>query len=146
MLKFVLRLGLLGILNVGIAACGGLVVPVSDSEMLDIQPETVAAIKNDDDTQMGDSASATMDDEAAAQAVADTGEPDHVIVPERTFEVLGVIEPKSALTIAQEQILASLPSKGVAPELKNVIFLNSEPLTLADLRGKVIIIEFWTYG
>jgi len=33
-----------------------------------------------------------------------------------------------------------------APELSNTVWINSPPLRLADLRGKVILLEFWTYG
>lgn len=33
-----------------------------------------------------------------------------------------------------------------APEINNDTWLNSEPLRLADLRGKVVIVEFWTFG
>src|SRR5580765_5027321 len=43
--------------------------------------------------------------------------------------------------------LASLPDLGPAPELMNNIWLNVEaPLRLADLRGKVVIVEMWTFG
>ncbi len=35
---------------------------------------------------------------------------------------------------------------GMPPELRNEVWLNSAPLTLADLRGKVVVVEFWTYG
>ena len=41
----------------------------------------------------------------------------------------------------------SLPDLGPAPELTNDIWLNVDsPLRLADLRGKVVIVEMWTYG
>lgn len=51
-----------------------------------------------------------------------------------------------ALTAAQQQLLADLPALGVAPELQNEIWFNAEPLQLSALRGKVVMVEFWTYG
>ncbi len=43
--------------------------------------------------------------------------------------------------------LASLPDLGPAPELTNATWLNVDaPLRLADLRGKVVIVEMWTFG
>ena len=49
-------------------------------------------------------------------------------------------------TAAQRALLAQLPSRGPAPELTNDTWFNSAPLRLADLRGKVVMVEFWTYG
>ena len=49
-------------------------------------------------------------------------------------------------TAKQAQLLASLPIIGTPPELHNEVWLNSAPLKLADLHGKVVIVEFWTYG
>lgn len=46
----------------------------------------------------------------------------------------------------QQILLASLKSQGPAPELHNEVWLNSEPMKLADLRGKVVMVEFWTFG
>src|ERR1051326_2389791 len=41
---------------------------------------------------------------------------------------------------------ASLPDLGPAPELQNTIWLNTDsPLRLAGLRGKVVILEMWTF-
>ena len=34
----------------------------------------------------------------------------------------------------------------MAPELTNDTWLNTEPLTSADLRGKLVLIDFWTFG
>lgn len=36
---------------------------------------------------------------------------------------------------------------GQAPELENEVWINtSEPLRLAGLRGKVVLIDMWTFG
>jgi thiol-disulfide isomerase/thioredoxin len=43
--------------------------------------------------------------------------------------------------------LAALPDLGLAPELANETWLNVDsPLRLADLRGKVVMVEMWTFG
>jgi thiol-disulfide isomerase/thioredoxin len=34
----------------------------------------------------------------------------------------------------------------VAPEISNGLWINSEPLTLKSLRGRVVLIEFWTFA
>ena len=42
---------------------------------------------------------------------------------------------------------ASLPDLGPAPELTNTTWLNVDtPLRLADLHGKVVLVEMWTFG
>ena len=41
----------------------------------------------------------------------------------------------------------SLPDLGPAPELTNETWWNVDaPLRLADLRGKVVAIDMWTFG
>ena len=40
----------------------------------------------------------------------------------------------------------SLPNPGKAPEFVGISnWLNSEPLAMSELRGKVVLIDFWTY-
>lgn len=41
----------------------------------------------------------------------------------------------------------ALPDLGAAPELANEVWLNVDaPLRLADLRGKVVLVDMWTFG
>jgi hypothetical protein len=43
--------------------------------------------------------------------------------------------------------LAQPPRTGApAPDLAGGPWINSEPLTLGALRGRVVAVEFWTYG
>ena len=51
----------------------------------------------------------------------------------------GVVQ-RAALAAAELPVEGELPSLGGANG-----WLNSRPLTAADLRGKVVLVEFWTY-
>jgi cytochrome c biogenesis protein CcdA/thiol-disulfide isomerase/thioredoxin len=42
---------------------------------------------------------------------------------------------------------SNLPVEGTMPELKGAVeWLNAPPLTRASLRGKVVLVDFWTYS
>ena len=50
-------------------------------------------------------------------------------------------------------VWAAWPTKGAAitngapaPEVAGEKWLNSKPLTTAGLKGRVVLVEFWTYG
>ena len=53
--------------------------------------------------------------------------------------------------VAAALLVAAAGADGVAPgkpapELAAGAWINSEPLTLQGLRGRVVLIDFWTYG
>ncbi len=42
---------------------------------------------------------------------------------------------------------ANYPDLGPAPDLEGDTWLNTDtPLRLADLRGKVVLVDMWTFG
>jgi thiol-disulfide isomerase/thioredoxin len=67
--------------------------------------------------------------------------------------VVAVVAVVVALTVNRQTVLADLSpgvvpaSQGVAaPELVGIShFDNTEPLTLASLKGRVVLVDFWTY-
>jgi hypothetical protein len=56
------------------------------------------------------------------------------------------------LLMAVALLLCAAPSSAdvrvgqPAPEINGERWINSAPLTIADLRGRVVLVEFWTYG
>jgi thiol-disulfide isomerase/thioredoxin len=58
-------------------------------------------------------------------------------IPSRAGEVAR--DPTAAFTVAAVQ--------GTAPNFAGISnWFNSAPLNIADLRGKVVLVDFWTYG
>jgi thiol-disulfide isomerase/thioredoxin len=50
-------------------------------------------------------------------------------------------------TLAQSnQENIALPTEPKAPPITNQVWLNTPPLTQADLNGKVVLVDFWTFG
>ena len=48
---------------------------------------------------------------------------------------------------AKASVNGVLPDLGVAPPLDGAVtWLNSPPLTMAQLKGKVVVVDFWTYS
>jgi cytochrome c biogenesis protein CcdA/thiol-disulfide isomerase/thioredoxin len=66
----------------------------------------------------------------------------------QSTEASGAMMAASAKMMkTSEQQLASLPVEGQLPSLDGAVqWLNSEPLTAAQLKGKVVLVDFWTYS
>ena len=74
--------------------------------------------------------------------------------PEATVAVQETTTPKSAVTEVPEEA-TSIPTTSsaakvaegpVAPELQGIVgWVNTEPLMIQDLKGKVVLVDFWTY-
>jgi len=56
--------------------------------------------------------------------------------------LVGAVVAGGAAAAAAQVLRIGAP----APEVAGERWINSEPLTLAGLRGRVVLVEFWTYG
>jgi PBP1b-binding outer membrane lipoprotein LpoB len=55
--------------------------------------------------------------------------------------------PSASPTPTEQPPKADYPDLGAAPELVGDTWLNSDTsLRLADLRGKVVLVDMWTFG
>ena len=78
-------------------------------------------------------------------SVACTTADEEVPKPLETTAVLPSVAPTAI--VMQTETLPKLPVIGPAPELQNDVWINTESsLRLADLQGKVVLLEFWTFG
>ena len=41
---------------------------------------------------------------------------------------------------------AAISSGKAAPDVAGENWINSKPLTIGELKGRVVLVEFWTYG
>lgn len=58
--------------------------------------------------------------------------------------LLGALAATAALGAIPRWVPAAMESR-VAPEISGDVWINSAPLRWADLRGKVVLVEFWTF-
>lgn len=85
---------------------------------------------------------------AACSATAAPQASDHAgaegIAPPEPAEA----SPSDIVTPVETSIVrADLEDYGPAPELENEVWLNTnEPLRLENLRGKVVLLDMWTFG
>ena len=50
-------------------------------------------------------------------------------------------------TLIRKPVQAVLKDMGAAPAIENELWLNvSQPLSIRELSGKVVLLDFWTFG
>lgn len=56
----------------------------------------------------------------------------------------GLVTPEPTPTLIPA---TAIPNLGLAPEINNEVWLNTDnALPLSTLKGKVVLVEFWTFG
>ena len=61
----------------------------------------------------------------------------------RPVLALAAVAALTSSVPAQEPVAMKIP----APELQGIEeWINSKPLKLKDLKGKVVVLHFWTFG
>ena len=61
--------------------------------------------------------------------------------------LLARVQPRTPPTLRPDTAIAALPVLGPMPSLAGAVdWLNSPPLDTARLRGKVVLVDFWTYS
>jgi hypothetical protein len=79
-------------------------------------------------------------------AAPELGNDDEQTLPEPEVRI------ETSTEAAPEPVVESTPrlqldDLGEAPEINNEVWLNtSGPLRLADLRGRVVLLDMWTFG
>ena len=67
--------------------------------------------------------------------------------PAQTTTASNASAPAMMRAAASTEAPLSLPVEGELPSLSGAVqWLNSPPLTAQDLRGKVVLVDFWTYS
>ncbi len=60
---------------------------------------------------------------------------------------LGASQPNQASSGASASVTPNLKNYGPAPDFTGITnWINSPPLTMASLKGKVVLVDFWTYS
>lgn len=64
----------------------------------------------------------------------------------RAIKILSSVTLLAAISILFNLVTLSFAEGVPAPEIISPTWINSGPLKMEDLRGKVVMVEFWTFG
>ena len=69
-----------------------------------------------------------------------------VVQPAVTRGLAVAIDSGDGLANLAADTLIAADKAAAAPEFAKGVWINSDPLTLEKLRGRVVLVEFWTFG
>ena len=136
-------LAALGVMMVMVACAGPVDSPAAFVQPAVISPEPQTAPTSEKPTATPPVKLAPTEAQPATATVVSSTP---TAVPEPPAPTPAQVENTDGLTEDQRLLLAEYPPQGAAPELRNEQWLNSEPLRLAGLRGKVVLLDMWTFG
>lgn len=130
-------------------------IEVAASDEMIVEADMVEAEEPVMDDTMAEESMVKVEAPAVEEVMAEAAETTDEMTETETLAEAAPVEgemmaqetmAEAGPTEAQAQLLAGLDNQGMPPELFNQVWLNSDPLKLADLHGKVVIVEFWTFG
>jgi hypothetical protein len=94
---------------------------------------------------MSENASRDMPTPIPIKVIEDTARDSRVRGTRRATALLVVLLAAAGL-VAGPVAGQALRVGGAAPDVAGERWINSEPLTTPNLRGRVVLVEFWTFG
>lgn len=82
----------------------------------------------------------------AALAIVAIAKYQRVVPPAIARGLSAAAEPNASIPNLATDTLIPADKATVAPEFAKGKWFNSDPLTLDKLRGRVVLVEFWTFG
>jgi cytochrome c biogenesis protein CcdA/thiol-disulfide isomerase/thioredoxin len=90
---------------------------------------------------------ALLDESGLSPARAADGQTSSVVMAPGEGAMMMKAEDAGSARVEPAHMRSSLPDEGPAPALKGAVaWLNSPPLTAEALKGKVVLVDFWTYS
>ena len=82
----------------------------------------------------------------ASLAIVAIAKYQRVVPPAITHALSAATDSNGGLADVEADMLIAAAKAGAAPEFDNGNWINSDSLSLDKLRGRVVVVEFWTFG
>ena len=119
----------------------------SDAESVDEMAEDTEMAEKEDNAMAEETVEEVVDEGPSAAEVAQMERAAAGTIRDNERAGNREVEEDESAEEEVRSLASFLPNLGEAPEVTNgEPWINSDPLTLEELEGKVVLIEFWTYS